>query len=154
MEILIHGICSTKTVKELIDKKENNMAIVMSIKPEFCEKIFSGEKKFEVRKTIPQNIPTKVYVYQSGSGGVVGDFIATYYFEFPSPFLKSVSDPQTESLILDATCLTLRQLYDYLGAAKCLYKIRIEYPNLYETPIPVNVFGLSRPPQSWCYTNA
>lgn len=127
------------------------MAIVMSIKSEFCEKIFSGEKRYEVRKTVPKRMHTHVYVCQSGAGGVVGDFIATYYFEFPSPFLKSVSDPQTESLILGGTCLTSRQLLDYLGSAKCLYKIRIEYPTLYGTPIPLNGFGLSRPPQSWCY---
>lgn len=130
------------------------MAIVMSIKPEFCEKIFRGEKKFEVRKTIPENIPTRVYVYKSGSGMVVGEFVATYALVFPGPFVKGGINQRTESLILAGTCLTFRQLLDYLGDAKWFYEIRIEDPILYETPITVNGFGLSRPPQSWCYTKA
>ena len=39
-------------------------AILMSIKPKWCEKIFSGEKTIEVRKTAPKlEPPFKVYVY-------------------------------------------------------------------------------------------
>lgn len=40
-------------------------AILMSIKPKWCEKIFSGEKTIEVRKTAPKETPFKVYVYCS-----------------------------------------------------------------------------------------
>lgn len=39
-------------------------AILMSIKPKWCEKIFSGEKTIEVRKTTPKlETPFKVLVY-------------------------------------------------------------------------------------------
>lgn len=39
-------------------------AILMSIHPKWCEKIFCGEKTIEVRKTAPkQETPFKVYVY-------------------------------------------------------------------------------------------
>ena len=39
-------------------------AILMSIHPKWCEKIFSGEKTIEVRKTAPKlETPFKVYVY-------------------------------------------------------------------------------------------
>lgn len=38
-------------------------AILMSIKPKWCEKIFSGKKTIEVRKTAPKETPFKVYVY-------------------------------------------------------------------------------------------
>lgn len=39
-------------------------AILMSIKPKWCEKIFSGKKTVEVRKTAPKlETPFKVYVY-------------------------------------------------------------------------------------------
>lgn len=39
-------------------------AILMSIKPKWCEKIFNGEKTIEVRKTVPKlELPFKVYVY-------------------------------------------------------------------------------------------
>ena len=35
-------------------------AVLMSIKPKWCEKIFSGEKTIEVRKTAPKETPFKV----------------------------------------------------------------------------------------------
>lgn len=38
-------------------------AVLMSIKHKWCEKIFSGEKTIEVRKTAPKETPFKVYVY-------------------------------------------------------------------------------------------
>lgn len=37
--------------------------IVMSIKPQYCEKIISGKKTIEVRKTAPKEVPFKVYMY-------------------------------------------------------------------------------------------
>lgn len=44
-------------------------AVLMSIKPKWCEKIFSGEKTVEVRKTAPKpELPFKVYVYCTTSG--------------------------------------------------------------------------------------
>lgn len=43
-------------------------AVLMSIKPKWCEKIFNGEKTVEVRKTAPKlKPPFKVYVYCTAS---------------------------------------------------------------------------------------
>lgn len=40
------------------------MAIMISIKPEYCEKILNGEKILEIRKSIPKcDLPQKVYIY-------------------------------------------------------------------------------------------
>lgn len=69
-------------------------AILMSIKHKWCEKIFSGEKTIEVRKTAPKlKPPFKVYMYETqgatetprvdedgrfiwkGLGKVVGEFV-------------------------------------------------------------------------------
>lgn len=39
-------------------------AVLMSIHPEYCEKIFNGEKTLEIRRTVPKLAPPfKVYVY-------------------------------------------------------------------------------------------
>lgn len=48
----------------------------MSIKPEFVKKIFSGEKKFEYRKTIFKNpnVDTVVVYTTKPCGKVVGEF--------------------------------------------------------------------------------
>lgn len=40
-------------------------AVMLSIRPEWCEKIASGEKTIEVRKTRPKKLknPFKCYIY-------------------------------------------------------------------------------------------
>lgn len=38
-------------------------AILLSIKPEFVARIFSGDKKFEFRKVIPTAQVDKIYIY-------------------------------------------------------------------------------------------
>ena len=68
-------------------------SILMSIRPEWCKKIFDGEKTIEVRKTRPLiDMPFKVFVYETktqfvksirgacttfgyGRGKVIGSFV-------------------------------------------------------------------------------
>lgn len=38
-------------------------AVLISIRPQWCEKIASGEKTIEVRKTAPKEVPFKGYIY-------------------------------------------------------------------------------------------
>lgn len=38
-------------------------AVVLSIRPQWCEKITSGEKTIEVRKSAPKEVPFKAYIY-------------------------------------------------------------------------------------------
>lgn len=40
-----------------------NKAVLISIRPEWCEKIISGEKTIEVRKNYPDRKPIKCYIY-------------------------------------------------------------------------------------------
>jgi len=50
------------------------MAILISIKPEWVEKILSGEKTIEIRKTMPKcNFPQKVYIYCTKEKELWGD---------------------------------------------------------------------------------
>lgn len=57
----------------------NMLAVLMSMKPEWWEKILAGEKTLEIRKTHPQNErlewPVTVLVYVSGTGAVQGQFL-------------------------------------------------------------------------------
>lgn len=66
-------------------------AVIISIRPEWCEKIASGQKTIEVRKTRPKiDTPFKCYIYKTkqfakcegysfdnwiSSGKVIGEFI-------------------------------------------------------------------------------
>lgn len=121
----------------------------MSFKPDSCDDIFSGEKRFEVRKNVPKGrLPTKVYVYKLGSGMVVGEFRAKYAIDIPVIFVKNrIHLP----IILEGTCLSYTQLLDYVGNSKFFYEIEIEKPVIYEEPIPLSKFGLKRPPVFWSY---
>ena len=56
-------------------------AVIMSMKPEWWEKILSGEKTLEIRKSAPQSKdgrafrwPLTVLVYVSGTGAMQGKF--------------------------------------------------------------------------------
>lgn len=39
--------------------------IMISIKPEYVEKILRGKKTIEIRKSMPKDLPCKVYIYES-----------------------------------------------------------------------------------------
>ena len=84
-------------------------AVLISIRPEWCAKIASGEKKIEVRKSRPKlTLPFKVYIYctkdarkqfwtgprysyvddhshnafdKCGNGKVIGEFLCDYIIE-------------------------------------------------------------------------
>ena len=40
-------------------------SVLISIRPQWCEKIASGKKTIEVRKTAPKEVPFKAYIYCS-----------------------------------------------------------------------------------------
>ena len=58
-------------------------AVMLSLRPQWCEKIFNGSKSIEVRKSRP-SIPTpfKVYVYQTkhkGGNATVREVLNSVY---------------------------------------------------------------------------
>ncbi len=57
-------------------------AVLISIRPEWCEKIINGRKTIEVRKTRPKITPPfKCYIYKCGSGKVIGEFLCDQIIE-------------------------------------------------------------------------
>ena len=79
-------------------------SVLISIQPQWCAKIFNGEKTIEVRKTRPLiDMPFKVYVYETkgetkywsqpmpipyteGRGKVIGSFVCDRIDEFDSEY--------------------------------------------------------------------
>ena len=58
------------------------IAVLISIRPKWCEKIISGEKTIEVRKTRPKmDTPFKCYIYKCGSGKIIGEFLCDQIIE-------------------------------------------------------------------------
>lgn len=125
-------------------------AILMSIKPEYGEKILSGEKTVELRKTAPADLEFlfesdgTVYLYFAGTGMVMGEFKL-------NQFLNKEPDGDLDAFMA-AACLTAGELKAYgPGRNGRFCGWQVKQAGTYVTPIPLSAFGLKRPPQSWCY---
>lgn len=138
-----------------------NRPVIISIKPQWCDAIASGEKTVEVRKNRPvQATPFRCYIYETqgrtetpwvdedghtifrGRGEIVGEFVCDriQYFR-PGTY----NQMQEHSMIPWASLVA----YDTLGNG--LYGWHISDLEIYERPRSLADFGLARAPQSWCY---
>ena len=77
-------------------------AVMLSIRPKWCEKIASGEKTIEVRKTKPKlETPFKCYIYCTLPKYPHEDFIATIQGHSFTAAARSLGSlPVKESLLL------------------------------------------------------
>ena len=122
------------------------MKILLSIKPEFVEKIISGEKKFEFRKTLPkrEGITTVVVYSTMPVGKVVGEFT-----------VKDTHSYSPESLwekTKEFSGITKHFFDEYFSTKSLAHAFEIETFHLYETPLGIaEVLPSGTPPQSYCY---
>ena len=131
-------------------------AVLMSIRPQWCEKIFNGSKSIEVRKSRP-SIPTPftVYVYQTkhkggnatvrevlnsvyGGGKVIGSFVCDRIREIIPLGLRGF---KLGAEWLKEMCLSKEQLDEY-GGLKTLYSWHITEPKLFDKPRDITEFAL------------
>lgn len=147
-------------------------AVMISIRPKWCELIANGEKTVEIRKTRPKlKTPFKCFIYctqqkrpyddfisfvaEDGvigffcGGKVIGEFLCDAIF----PISVKYSDPESRLALREFpfTCLTDKQVMDYLGNGKEGCGWHISNLKNYDTPKELSEFSLKRPPQSWCY---
>ena len=145
-------------------------AVLISIRPGWAEKILSGEKTQEVRKTRPAlETPFKVYIYCTAgnlsyevnngmmcniSGGklVVGEFVCDNIRPLMAESFIVKEDAEKALL---GTSLTSGQVKDYAGwkgkkwwDCKDLYKWHISNLKIYDTPKELNEFWF--PPELYC----
>ena len=130
-------------------------AVMISIRPCWCEQITSGAKTMEVRKRAPKlATPFKCYIYQTkerwafnllrkigfdrfadilerGFGRVIGEFVCDYIrmFDVPYPAYQSKMDKD----ILDQTQCTYYQLHRYAYHDN-LYGWHISQLKIYDKP--------------------
>ena len=135
-------------------------AILMSIKPKWCELIFSGEKTIEVRKTAPKlKPPFKVYVYETqgatvtpwvdedghfifkGRGQVVGEFVCDekYDIQFAGASYMINNDISLTNGIARQSCLWYDDMFSYLGV-KGGAALHITKPKRYDKPKNIKKF--------------
>lgn len=156
-------------------------AVIISVKPEWVEKIVNGEKLLEVRKTAPMRItykePFKMYLYctkdrhlacvvnkygaelfytcNNETAFIVGGYLANgkVVAEIDNPCYMQIDDvAKNNPVILKNSCLTKKQLDDYLGKKKG-YGFGFNHwdVTVYDKPKELSEFGLTKAPQSWCY---
>jgi len=121
------------------------MKVVLSIKPEFANKIFEGTKKYEFRRTIFKNPEIKkVIVYVS------------------APVQKIIGEFEIERIIncdLDTlwnktkkySGITKDYFFEYFGNKEHGYAIKIKNTTLYKTPKCIREDFNLLPPQSFLY---
>ena len=123
-------------------------AVLMSIKPQWWEKILSGEKTMEIRKTAPMGgagdpepWPLTVLVYVSGTGAVQGQFLCNGWIK-----TNLLAGMERQS------CVPLADLVEYAGGpGNSLCGWIVKESEKFDTPSPLAEFGLNRPPVSWQY---
>ncbi|EMH0546639.1 ASCH domain-containing protein [Enterobacter hormaechei] len=125
------------------------MKVLLSIKPEFAEKILNGTKRFEFRKGIFKNqeISTVVIYATMPLGKVVGQFSIDYILsDEPEAIWKKTKDYAGIS----------KKFFDsyYLGREKA-YAIKVGDVERFENPMPISSLGQNiKPPQSYLYLPA
>ena len=116
------------------------MNLLMSIKPEFVEKILCFEKKYEFRRTIFRQNVEKIYIYSTfPEKKIVG-----YVEDTPNNLWDSFSD---------VSGISKKSFFDYFKGKDSGFAIKIHNLNIFSKPIDVNTLENFRAPQSFCYVN-
>lgn len=155
--------------------------VMLSIRPKWCEKIASGKKTIEVRKSRPNlRPPFKCYIYCTMdhpyisvscgkldklnyrtntvgrcNGKVIGEFTCDLIYEL-APLNHAPDDVEKQAR------LTREEIVNYLkgvGYGWHISDLRIydaprelsEFTGLRDTRFGAAPYGVKRPPQSWCY---
>lgn len=128
-------------------------AAMLSIRPKWCEKIASGEKTIEVRKTRPKlDTPFKCYIYctQSGvalgawgkHGKVIGEFTCDRIDEYDDDTIFSFRHEdyaRWNDFGLDRACMHPEDFQNYADG-KWLYGWHISGLKIYDTPKELTEF--------------
>lgn len=122
------------------------MKVLLSIKPEYAEKILQGEKRFEFRKSIFRNSEVKTVVIYATMpvGKVIGEF----------DFDEVLSDNPKEiwSLTSKFSGITKKFFNEYFDGRKLAHAIKVAAVRRYETPQSLKEYIPSgSAPQSFCY---
>ena len=118
--------------------------ILMSIKPEYVDKIFSGEKKYEYRKRLCKEKIDTIIVYSS------------------SPIQKVVGELKIKQVLYDKKTIIWNKTYKQGGITKiqydkyyenCSYAVayEIEKAILYDKQKDLKDFNVRTAPQSYVY---
>lgn len=138
-------------------------SVLISIQPRWVEKILSGEKTVEVRKTAPKlETPFKCYIYETkgktempwmdedghmifqGRGMVIGEFTCDRVEFLDEWDLFKGMDEVSESLMEEHTCLSIDELLTYKGNRQEIYGWHISELKIYDKPKELREFCIMK----------
>lgn len=131
-------------------------SVLISIQPKWCEKIASGEKTIEVRKSAPKEVPFKAYIYctkekkqddiiWAGAFGdrgkwnrrIIGEFICDKVDKYT--FSHYEAEYRVIHVEQDAMCLNQPELIRY-GKGETLRGLHIAALKIYDKPKELSEF--------------
>lgn len=119
-------------------------ALLLSIKPEYVEKILQGEKKFEYRKRLAKEDVSYIYVYST------------------APSMKVVASVHIEGHLSDSPTalwektkasagISRAKFRDYFRGCKTAYAYKLGKVEVFQSPKNLSDFGVAVAPQSFVY---
>lgn len=122
------------------------MKAILSIKPEFVEKIFEGKKKYEFRRTIFKKFQVnKIVIYASSPiSRVVGEF------DVSDIYLDDINNLWDRTK--DYSGVEKDYFLKYFSNKKIGFAICIKSFKKYDKPFCISELG-KKPPQSFIYLN-
>jgi len=121
------------------------MKVVLSIKPEFANKIFDGSKKFEFRKSIFKNENIKTILVYSSSPvqKVIGEFQIEKIIKHDLETLWKLTK--------EYSGITEEYFYEYFADKDYGFAIKIKTKTKYRKPKCLREDYNLTPPQSFAY---
>ena len=127
-------------------------SVLISIQPKWVEKIASGKKTIEVRKSRPKiETPFKCYIYETkgkqvehcdgcdvtyyGRGKVIGEFICDHIYE-----IDCAQDFRSNRWLLKESCLKTKDIEEYLAPKWFGYAWHISDLKIYDKPKELSEF--------------
>lgn len=133
------------------------MNIILSIHPKWAKLIYEGKKTIEWRKNLPHkmdsvklrdgNPDVKVYLYETAPVRKV-----TGFFYWGGCTISDARFLTSNSLMVQLGQVDIDELRKYQGENCNICAWHIDKPLMIKGIVPIEKFGLKRPPQSWCYT--
>jgi predicted transcriptional regulator len=121
-------------------------AVLLSIKPEYAEAIFSGVKQFEFRRTVFRNQDIeKVYLYASAPiSRVVGFFLVRDILQMDPEELWQKTN--------QGAGLSRKRFLEYFSGCTLGFALQVGDAERFDEPCELEgLFGISHPPQSFRY---
>ena len=119
-------------------------ALLLSIKPEYVEKILQGEKKFEYRRRLAKEDVSYIYIYSTSPSMKV---VASVYVK------ARLSDSPNElwKKTKAAAGISRTKFREYFRGCKTAYAYELSRVEIFEPEKKLSDLGLAVAPQSFVY---